>query len=122
MHVLTNPPDVTPYLRVALLAVVPLFRASGTRIKILDAIASGIPVVSTGKGAEGLELENGREIILAGSREAFVQGIRMLLQDPALRRRIAESALKVLDAKYTLEANTPAVRRLIEGLLREDAA
>jgi len=74
-------PSVLPYLCHADVAVVPLFFESGTRFKILEAGACGIPVVSTTLGAEGLPLQDGSEILVADEPEAFARAIVRLIRD-----------------------------------------
>ena len=58
-------PDVRPYYREAVAVVVPLRVGGGTRLKILEAMAAGVPVVSTTLGAEGLEVDPGRDLLTA---------------------------------------------------------
>jgi polysaccharide biosynthesis protein PslH len=84
--------DVRPFLAEGSVFVVPLRIAGGTRIKIFEAMASGIPVVSTTIGAEGLAVEHGRHILLADSPTSFAESVIRLLQSPALARELAHSA------------------------------
>lgn len=84
--VFTGPVEDLPgVLKGADLALVPLQQGGGTRMKVLDYFAAGIPVISTSKGVEGLDLEPGREYLGAGSAEAFVDAIRALEGDPGRR-------------------------------------
>jgi glycosyltransferase involved in cell wall biosynthesis len=89
-------PDVRPYLNEADLFVMPLRMGSGTRLKALEALASGVPVVSTPTGIEGLELENRRNVLTAESADALVQTMVEALRDTSLRRTVsAEGRLTV---------------------------
>jgi glycosyltransferase involved in cell wall biosynthesis len=88
-------PSVTDYLRDATLVVVPLRVAGGTRLKIFEAMAMGKAVVSTSIGAEGLEVESGRDLILADCPEAFANAILQLAHDASLRRRFEEAGAKL---------------------------
>ncbi|MHB1423530.1 MAG: glycosyltransferase [Gemmataceae bacterium] len=88
-----NVPDVRPYLADCGLLVVPLRIGGGSRLKILEALASGTPVVSTRVGAEGLRLEAGQELTVVedidGLSRALIAGIRhpQVLQAEAERGR-----------------------------------
>ncbi|MBN1439821.1 MAG: glycosyltransferase [Anaerolineales bacterium] len=84
--------DVRPYLDRAAVVVVPLRSGGGMRLKILEAMAVGKPVVSTPMGAEGISAENGREIILAAPNRSFGVEVVRLLRDPAERKRIGKAA------------------------------
>ncbi len=86
-------PSVSDYLRDATVVVVPLRVGGGTRLKIFEAMAMGKAVVSTSVGAEGLEVESGRDLILADDAAAFAESILLLLRDTALRRKYEEAAV-----------------------------
>lgn len=92
--------DTRPHWRRAALAVVPLRAGGGTRLKILEAAASGVPVVSTPIGAEGLDFEPGGEIELAEKPEEFADRVVRLLGDPDSRRRLAAAARRKVEARY----------------------
>jgi glycosyltransferase involved in cell wall biosynthesis len=92
-------PSVGEYLREASLVVVPLRVGGGTRLKIFEAMAMGRAVVSTSIGAEGLNVEGGRDLILADDATSFARAINLLLRDSGLRRRYEEAATK-LAAQY----------------------
>jgi glycosyltransferase involved in cell wall biosynthesis len=92
-------PSVAEYLRDATVVVVPLRIGGGTRLKIFEAMAMGKAVVSTSIGAEGLDLEGGRDLVLADDAASIVQAINLLLRDSAVRRRYEGAAAK-LAAQY----------------------
>jgi glycosyltransferase involved in cell wall biosynthesis len=81
-------------------AVVPLRAAAGTRLKILEAAACGVPVVSTSVGAEGLELSDPREIRIADDPEGFARAVAELLADFDARRRQAVAARGRVEELY----------------------
>ena len=82
------------------MAVVPLLSGGGTRLKILEAAACGVPVVATSVGAEGLDLAAGQEILLADEPEAFASAVAGLLADPETRRRQADAARARVELQY----------------------
>jgi glycosyltransferase involved in cell wall biosynthesis len=83
-------PEVIPYLQGGTVFVVPLRVGSGTRLKLLQALASGCAVVSTRVGSAGLPLQDGRELLLADTAEAFAAAIQRLYDDPLLRQHLGE--------------------------------
>jgi glycosyltransferase involved in cell wall biosynthesis len=84
--------DVRPYYSSATVFVVPLRLGGGTRLKIIEAMAMGLPVVSTSVGAEGLDLRDGQDILLADGPIPFADATIRLLTDPALRQTLAQNA------------------------------
>lgn len=73
--------SVPPYLKAADIAVVPLQQGGGTRMKILDYFAAGVPVVTTAKGAEGLDLVDGRDALIRDSYDSIADAVECLLRD-----------------------------------------
>lgn len=92
-------PSVADYLRDASLVVVPLRIGGGTRLKIFEAMAMGKALISTSIGAEGLDVESGRDLILADNAAAFADSIILLLRDASLRRQYEQAAAR-LAAQY----------------------
>lgn len=93
--------DMRPYLAAATVVIVPLRIGGGTRIKILEACAAGKPVISTSVGAEGLNLETGREILLADSPAQFARSVVDLLGDPGRREALARLAKSAVVERYS---------------------
>ena len=87
--------DVRPFYRDACVAVVPLRVGGGSRLKILEAMAAGVPVVSTTLGAEGIDVQDGENIVLADSDDEFAAAIIKLSLETQLRERIIESARRL---------------------------
>ncbi len=85
-------------------AVVPLLAGSGTRLKILEAWAAGLPVVSTTIGAEGLPACDGENILLADGAQALAEGLSRLLASPSLRAQLGQSGRCLLEKEFTWEA------------------
>jgi sugar transferase (PEP-CTERM/EpsH1 system associated) len=106
-------PDVRPYLWGATVSVVPLRIGGGTRLKIYEAMAAGVPVVSTPVGAEGLAVTNGKDIRLAADPDAFARYTLELIDDSAAGSRISESARMVVERQFSWES----VARRLEAIL-----
>ena len=92
-------PDVRPYYRRAWLQMVPLRIGGGTRLKIVESMAMGTPVVSTTIGAQGLSLRHDDDILLADSAEAFVRETARALRDAPLRERLTVAGLNTVRAR-----------------------
>ena len=91
--------DIVTELRRADVVVVPVRFGSGTRVKILEAFAHRIPVVSTTLGAEGLGLVDGRHLLLADSAQGLATACARLLTEPDLRQQLVHNAYeRYLDA------------------------
>lgn len=93
-------PDVRPFLTEAVLLVVPIWTGSGTRLKVLEAFASGLPVVSTRFGCEGLRARAGEHYLLAQRPGEFVERIDQLFRQPELGWMIAVNARKLVEGSF----------------------
>jgi polysaccharide biosynthesis protein PslH len=113
-------PDVRPYYRGALAAVVPLRTGGGTRLKILEAMAAGVPVVSTPLGAEGLEVVAGENLLLAesGDAQGWADRLGSLADSPTLRQQLIDAGLKLVRTRYDWEIQGAKLRATYEGWLR----
>ena len=107
--------DIRPYLAVATVMAVPLRHGGGTRLKILEAFAAKCPVVSTAKGAEGLQANDGEHLLIRDEAEGMVEGVCQLLSDPSLGARLANSAYELVKTEYSWQA----VGKKIESAIRE---
>lgn len=87
-------PDVRPFLRGADVVVVPLRIGGGTRLKIYEAMAAGVPVVSTRIGAEGLDVKDGRHVLLADTAENTAAKVVHVLRSPKFGAELALCALE----------------------------
>lgn len=93
-------PDVNPFLYAAAVYVVPLRMGSGTRLKLLQAMAAQQAVVSTRIGAQGLEARDGHELRLADSADEFAQAIIALLQHPDQRAALGRAGADYVRQHY----------------------
>jgi glycosyltransferase involved in cell wall biosynthesis len=103
--------DVQPLLSSCAVFVCPVRSGSGVRVKLIEAFASGIPVVSTRVGAEGLAREDGEFCALADDPPTFAARTVQLLEDAALAAQMAERARLEVEANWDAAAIT---RRLVE--------
>ncbi len=95
--------------------VVPLRRGGGTRLKILEAMALGTPVVSTSKGAEGLEVQGGVHLLVADQPEDFARAVLSVLNDGELARALASNARRLVAERYTW----PRIAGLLDDVVHE---
>jgi glycosyltransferase involved in cell wall biosynthesis len=92
--------DVRPYLRKASVYVVPLRMGSGTRLKVLEAMAMHKPIVTTAIGCEGIEAVDGESVLIADHPELFAERVVELFNDRAVRQRLVRAGREVVDTKY----------------------
>jgi glycosyltransferase involved in cell wall biosynthesis len=105
--------DALPELARAKVAIVPLLAGSGTRIKILEAWAAGVPVVSTPVGAEGLPVRDGEHLLLAAHARAFEEAVSRLLASPDLRDRIGRAGRYLFECEFTWESAWKPLHSLV---------
>jgi polysaccharide biosynthesis protein PslH len=101
--------DVRPYYRQAWISVVPLRIGAGTRLKILESMAAGVPVVSTSLGAEGLRAEPGCDYLLADTAAETVRAIMDLRENPELHASIAHAGRELVQRQYEWSALAAAL-------------
>ena len=92
--------DIRPILAKSAVCVVPLREGGGTRLKILEAMAAGVPVVSTSVGAEGIEAIDGRHFLLADTPAAFAEAVIRILREPGLASSLRAEARRLVEDKY----------------------
>jgi glycosyltransferase involved in cell wall biosynthesis len=93
-------PDVRQYYRESVAAIVPLRAGGGTRLKILEAMAAGVPVVSTPIGAEGLAVSNSRDILLVDHDEEWLPALATLHADGPRWRELADAGRQLVRSRY----------------------
>jgi glycosyltransferase involved in cell wall biosynthesis len=110
-------PDVRPYLAAADAVVAPIFQGGGTRFKILEAFAASLPVVSTTKGAEGLDVVSGVHALVRDDPAGFAAGMSELCENPSLANQLASAAYAVVEQRYSwpvVAANLKAALRAFD--------
>lgn len=102
VHVAGSVPDVRPYYQGAIAAIVPLLSGGGTRLKILESMAAGVPVISTPLGAEGLDLSDGENILIADADDAnrWTDCIARLTECGDLRPKLRDAGLQLVGKHY----------------------
>jgi glycosyltransferase involved in cell wall biosynthesis len=93
-------PDVVPFLKRAAVAVVPLRIGTGSRLKVLEAMAAGRPVVGTSIGVGGLEAEAGRDLLVADGAAMFADAVVRCLSDRELAARLTARARVLVEERY----------------------
>ena len=114
--------DVRPHLRRCQLLVVPLRVGSGTRIKIIEAMAMATPVVSTSIGAEGLACTDGEHIVIRDTPVAIAEAVVRLLRDREGCLRIGVAGRRLVEKEYSWDASADVMRDEIMRVIHGSAA
>jgi glycosyltransferase involved in cell wall biosynthesis len=110
-------PDVTPYFHRVRCSVVPLVHGAGTKRKMVQAMMHGTPTVSTTIGTEGLDLVDGKHVIVADDAAAIAAGLTRLLLDEALGGRLADAGLAHVAAARSRTAARSAFLATVDDAL-----
>ncbi len=108
-------PEMAPHLASAAALVVPLRTGGGTRLKILQAMAAGVPVISTSKGTEGIDLVPGQHALIGETTEELAQHCMDVLSDQTLADRLATRGHDLVTERY----GRPALDRIVDDALAE---
>jgi glycosyltransferase involved in cell wall biosynthesis len=108
--------DVRPTIAQSWLSIAPLRLGGGTRLKILESMALGTPVVATPKGAEGLAVSDGREILIGATPSDFARATIALLQSPDLRARLTLAGRARVATHYNWSRIGDDLRQLVEAI------
>ena len=101
--VVPNPEDMRPWSARAMVFICPILAGGGTRLKILDALAMGKPVVSTSIGCEGLRVQDGEHLLIADDPKSFATAVCRLLENAPLRQRLATAGRALVESEYNWE-------------------
>lgn len=119
LTLVSNPEDMRPLLDEAWMTVIPLHSGSGTRLKILEAMAMKVPVISTAIGAEGLGAVDGDVLLIRESAEAQAGAAVQLLQDATARSQLADRASKWVSERYSwdrlVQQTVGEVQQIVAG-------
>jgi glycosyltransferase involved in cell wall biosynthesis len=108
--------DVRPYIHQAPVYVVPLRMGGGTRLKILESLATKTPVVSTKIGAEGIDVTDGEDILLEEDPESFAAAVITLLKNKKKRKKIARKGYELVKQKYDWKVIGSKIERAYQQL------
>ncbi len=109
--------DVRPYVHKAAVFAVPLRMGSGTRLKVLEGLSMGKPMVSTALGCEGIELVHGQHLLIADGAEAFAAAVLDLLSRPDLAQRLSDEGRALMLRQYRWEHAVDALEAFYRQLL-----
>lgn len=118
VRVIADPSDMSSVAAQNAVAIVPLRIGSGTRLKILEAWAWGIPVVTTTRGCEGLDARDEHHVLIRDEPQAFADALARLLDDDALAQRLSANGRALVEQRYTWKNILPkfedALARFVE--------
>ncbi len=101
----------------SMVALAPLWSGGGTRLKILEAMAIGTPVIATSKGAEGLEVQSGKHLLIADQPAQFAASVIRLLSEKDVRQNLTQNARELVQDKYDWAMVMPEIFKFIEQLV-----
>ncbi len=110
-------PEVNPFLHAATVYVAPLRMGSGTRLKLLQAMAAGRGIVTTRTGAQGLSVQDGAELRLADTAEDFAIATLNLLEDPSQRKQLGQTGQAFVRAHYDWSVIVPALLEIYDSII-----
>ncbi len=110
-------PDLRPRLAEAQVVVAPLLSGGGTKLKVIEAMAAGRPVVATSVGAAGIEASDGEQLLLADGGEAFADAVVALLGDRERAAEIARRGRALVVERYSWDAAAESMRDAVERWL-----
>jgi glycosyltransferase involved in cell wall biosynthesis len=93
-------PELKPYLEQAALMVIPVRAGSGMRVRILEALAQAMPMVTTTIGLEGIDAQHGQEVLVADNADAFAAEVIRLMDDAELQARLARNGRSLAERAY----------------------
>jgi polysaccharide biosynthesis protein PslH len=108
--------DINKYIKSSWVSIAPLWSGGGTRLKILEAMGLGTPVVSTTKGAEGLDAQPGEHLLIADTAETFANHVLAILRDKPTHDRLALQAKEFVKNKYNWDLVLPRFLGLVERI------
>lgn len=108
--------DVRPFIGKAALYVVPLRMGSGTRLKVLEALSMQKPIVSTRIGCEGIDVEDGRHLLVRDRPEAFADAVVELMEDRLLQLKLISEGSELVRSRYDWKVIGGQIDRALESL------
>jgi polysaccharide biosynthesis protein PslH len=115
-------PDVRPYLRSAAVVTVPLRVGGGTRLKVLEALATARPVVSTALGCEGIDVHDGEHLLIRDDASSQAEAVLELMGEPRRADRLGLRGRRLVEQQYGWASSADKLEALFERLLEGRAA
>jgi glycosyltransferase involved in cell wall biosynthesis len=110
--------DAYEFIGSKAILVTPLFSGSGIRVKIIESMALGKAVISTSIGAEGINYTDGKDILIANDREAFIQAISKLYKDKTYTAELGKNALKLIKEQHDINKVITKLERFYNRLIQ----
>jgi glycosyltransferase involved in cell wall biosynthesis len=109
-------PETLPYLKKSWISIAPLRFGAGMKGKVGEAMAAGIPVITTDFGAQGLDITSGEQLIIASTAAEFSEQINNLISDSAKRKYIGEQGHLFIESRYSTQAVKVTLSKFINKL------
>lgn len=100
IEVVSNPKDICTIAQNCMMTVVPLRVGGGTRLKTIESMAMGLPIVSTSLGCEGLNLQDNEHLLIRDQPESFAEGVLEIIGDPTLRDKLQYQGRQLVEREY----------------------
>jgi polysaccharide biosynthesis protein PslH len=110
--------DVREHVQDAAAFVVPLFAGGGTRLRVLEAMAMRVPIVSTRVGVEGIECTPGQHVLVTDTAESFARQLIALLDDQGTAERLARAGRQLVEQQYSWQAIGDQLEAFYEWIVR----
>ena len=113
--------DIRPFLDKAAIYLCPIMDGGGTKLKILDALSMNKALVAHKIACEGINVEDGKNVLLAQSVDEYICAINRLINDAALRRTMGQEARKLIEKEYSYEVIGQNLSALYKQCLSRDS-
>jgi glycosyltransferase involved in cell wall biosynthesis len=121
VEVLGEVPDIRPYVQRATVVAVPVRIGGGTRLKVVEGLAMGKPIVSTSLGCEGLAVRDGEHLLIADDPAAFASRIVEVFEDPSRTEELGRAGRRLVEARYSWDLAGERLEALYRQLTDDDA-
>lgn len=108
--------SVAPYFQNALCCVAPLVMGAGVKIKVIEALSAGVPVLTNDIGIEGIPAENGKEYLYCKSPDDYLKSIKELIENPDISKRISINAKRFIEKNYNFDRDAELFAKKLEEL------
>jgi glycosyltransferase involved in cell wall biosynthesis len=114
-------PDIRPYVQGAAVVAVPVRIGGGTRLKVVEGLAMGKPIVSTSLGCEGLAVRGGEHLLIADDPAAFASRIVEVFENPTRNNELGRAGRRLVEARYSWDLAGERLEALYRQLTDDDA-